>query len=266
MKKIYWILSLSSIILFMACNNQETQVENVNTETQEVTDSNMDQALLQDINLSTLEEYRLVFPLVQSDLPYDYDALEPHFDKETMMIHHDKHHAGYTSKLNTALEGQEYQDLPLFEIFQTISMYPEKIRNLGGGYYNHELFWKVLTPEVNCVFEGEVADAINSEFGSFDEFQKLFNEKASSQFGSGWAWLSVDTDGKLFVSNTSNQDNPLMDICDQRGIPVLCLDVWEHSYYLKFQNKRTDYISEFWNIVNWKEVNKRYLEALKGIK
>lgn len=195
------------------------------------------------------------------DLPYDHDALEPHIDKRTMEIHHGKHHQGYTKKVNAALEGHKFADLPIEEVLSRINEVPENIRqnviNNGGGYANHKLFWSVLSPDGGGTPKGELADAINKEFGSFDKFKEEFSSTAAGQFGSGWGWLCVDNSGSLKVISTPNQDSPLMN-----GLtPILGVDVWEHAYYLHYQNRRPDYIAEFWNVVNWDKVSELYKKA-----
>ncbi|GHC10707.1 superoxide dismutase [Cerasicoccus arenae] len=200
-------------------------------------------------------------------LPYAYDALEPHIDAQTMEIHHSKHHAAYVSKLNAALEGSGY-DAPccVAELCAKISDVPEKIRtavrNNGGGHANHSLFWTVIAPNGGGAPTGEVAKAIDSAFGSFDKFKEEFAAAAANRFGSGWAWLGVK-DGKLCVCSTPNQDNPLMKgLVDCVCTPILGLDVWEHAYYLKYQNKRPDYIAAFWSVINWDKVNEYYAKAI----
>jgi len=195
------------------------------------------------------------------DLPYDHDALEPSIDKQTMEIHHGKHHQGYTNKLNAALEGHEFASLPIEEVLKRIDEVPENIRqaviNSGGGYANHNLFWTIMSPNGGGEPKGELADAIKKEFGSFDEFKEIFSSTAASQFGSGWGWLCVDKTGGLKVLSTANQDSPYM-----HGLtPVLGVDVWEHAYYLHYQNRRPDYLSNFWNVVNWDQVEKNYQAA-----
>ena len=195
------------------------------------------------------------------DLPYDHDALEPSIDKQTMEIHHGKHHQGYTNKLNAALEGHEFASLPVEEVLKRIDEVPENIRqgviNNGGGYANHNLFWTIMSPNGGGTPEGELADAIKKEFGSFDEFKETFSSTAASQFGSGWGWLCVDKSGGLKVLSTANQDSPYM-----HGLtPILGVDVWEHAYYLHYQNRRPDYLSNFWNVVNWGQVEKNYHAA-----
>ncbi|GGZ56733.1 superoxide dismutase [Mesonia mobilis] len=196
------------------------------------------------------------------ELPYSYDALEPHFDAATMEIHHSKHHQGYTNKLNAALEEAGLTDKNIEDLFGTTSKLSTGIRNNGGGFYNHSLFWSVLSPNGGGEPKGKVAEAIQETFGSFDAFKDTFNNAAATRFGSGWAWLIVDENKKLKVTSTPNQDNPLMDVATDNGTPILGLDVWEHAYYLNYQNKRPDYIQAFWNIVNWDEVEKRYLAAI----
>ena len=193
-------------------------------------------------------------------LPYATDALEPHIDKATMEIHHGKHHQAYVDNLNKALAGTEGADLAIEDIVKNISKYPVAVRNNGGGHFNHSLFWSILSPNGGNEPTGELAAAINSTFGSFEDFKKKVAEAGATRFGSGWAWLSV-SEGKLQVSSTPNQDNPLMDIAEVKGTPILGLDVWEHAYYLKYQNKRPDYILAFWNAVNWDAVADRFAQA-----
>lgn len=195
------------------------------------------------------------------ELPYAYDALEPHFDARTMEIHHTKHHNGYTTKVNAALEGTEFADKPIEEVLANVDALPadkkQAVINNGGGYANHKLFWTILSPNGGGSPEGELADAINDAFGSFESFKEEFNAAAAGRFGSGWAWLSVDGNGDLKVHSTANQDSPIME-----GLtPILGLDVWEHAYYLKYQNRRPDYISAFWNVVNWDQVAEYYKDA-----
>lgn len=193
-------------------------------------------------------------------LPYSYDALEPYIDKMTMEIHHSKHHNAYVTNLNKALEGTENEGKSLEEMFKTISKLPAAVRNNGGGHWNHSLFWTLMKQNGGGKPTGKISDAINSAFGSFDEFKTKFSTAGATRFGSGWAWLLVQ-DGKLVVSSTPNQDNPLMDVTEVKGTPVLALDVWEHAYYLKYQNKRPDYIENWWNVVNWDKVNELFSKA-----
>lgn len=195
-------------------------------------------------------------------LPYAADALEPHIDKQTMEIHHDKHHQAYTDKLNAAIEGTEMANKSIEEILKNVGG-NTAVRNNGGGYYNHNLFWSILGPNGGGQPSGALAEAINQKFGSFDKFKEEFDNAAATRFGSGWAWLIVTSNGDVAVTSTANQDNPLMDVAEQKGTPVLGLDVWEHAYYLKYQNKRPAYISAFWNVVNWDAVSQRYEQAKK---
>ena len=196
------------------------------------------------------------------ELPYAHNALEPHIDERTMKIHHGKHHQGYTNKLNAALEGHNFADLPIEEVLKKINDVPEEKRqaviNNGGGYANHKLFWTILSPNGGGNPTGELAEAINKEFGSFDAFKEKFSNASAGQFGSGWGWLCVDDSGSLKVISTPNQDSPYMN-----GLtPLMGLDVWEHAYYLNYQNRRPDYIDAFWNLVNWDQVNKNYKKAI----
>lgn len=195
------------------------------------------------------------------ELPYAYDALEPHIDKQTMELHYTKHHKGYYDKFTAAIQGTELESKSLEEIFSNISKAPAAVRNNGGGYFNHSLFWKVLSPKGGGNPTGPIVEAINKQFNSFAEFQRKFDEAAATRFGSGWAWLSVKKDNSLSICSSPNQDNPLMDVHDCQGQPILGLDVWEHAYYLKYQNRRPDYISAFWNLVNWDQVNENYKNA-----
>jgi Fe-Mn family superoxide dismutase len=200
------------------------------------------------------------------DLPYAFDALEPHIDARTMEIHHDKHHAGYTTKLNNAIEGTDLEGKKIEEILAKVSKHSTAVRNNGGGYYNHNLFWTVMSPDGGGAPTNQmnITKAIERDFGSFDKFKQKFSDAAATQFGSGWAWLCVDKKDKLFVCSTPNQDNPLMDVVKEEGTPILGIDVWEHAYYLNYQNRRADYIGAFWNVINWHEVTKRYNEANPG--
>lgn len=201
---------------------------------------------------------------IQQPLPYSYAALEPFIDAMTMEIHYTKHAATYAKNLADACvaEKVDTNQTSVTDILSRISKYSPKIRNNAGGHYNHELFWQIMKPSPSTAPSGTLAVAINKSFGSFTEFQKVFGEAAKTRFGSGWAWLLVNAEGNLAVSSTPNQDNPLMDVAELRGTPLLGLDVWEHAYYLKYQNKRPDYINAWWNIVNWEYVQKRYAEAI----
>lgn len=193
-------------------------------------------------------------------LPYAYNALEPHIDARTMEIHHTKHHNAYVTNLNAAIAGKPEEKLSLEDLCKTISKYAPAVRNNGGGHYNHSLFWTLMKQNGGGEPAGALADAIKTAFGSFNDFKTQFTTAATTRFGSGWAWLCVSA-GKLVVCSTPNQDNPLMDIAEVKGTPIFGLDVWEHAYYLNYQNRRPDYISAFWNVVNWDEVSKRFNEA-----
>ena len=193
-------------------------------------------------------------------LPYAYDALEPYIDARTMEIHHSKHHNGYTTNLNNAIGGTDLEGKSILEILENLDMSNMALRNNGGGFYNHDLFWQVMSPNGGGQPSGELAAAINEEFGSFDGFKEAFSKAAATRFGSGWAWLCVHKGGKVKVCSTANQDNPIMPEIGCGGFPILGLDVWEHAYYLNYQNRRPDYISEFFNVINWDEVSKRYAE------
>jgi Fe-Mn family superoxide dismutase len=194
-------------------------------------------------------------PFTLPDLPYAHDALQPHIDERTMQIHHGKHHQGYTNNLNAAIEGTPMDGLSIESLLQSPAN--GAIRNNGGGFYNHSLFWKCMSPTGGGAPSGGLAGAIDSAFGSFDAFKEKFATAAGSRFGSGWAWLIKTADGSLAVTSTPNQDNPLMDVADEQGTPLLGLDVWEHAYYLNYQNRRPDYVAAWWNVVNWDEVARR---------
>ena len=193
-------------------------------------------------------------------LNYSYDALEPHIDARTMEIHHSKHHNGYTTKLNGAIEGTDLADKSIEEILSNVSNHSSAVRNNGGGFYNHSLFWNIMSPNGGGAPSGELADMINSSFGSFEEFKNQFSNAAATQFGSGWAWLCYNG-GKLEVCSTPNQDNPLMDNVGCGGTPILGIDVWEHAYYLNYQNRRPDYIEAFFNVVDWNKVSENLNNA-----
>ena len=198
----------------------------------------------------------MAFELPQ--LPYAYDALEPHIDKQTMEIHHTKHHQAYTTNLNNAIQGTDLENKSIEEILQSISTAPAAVRNNGGGYYNHNLFWEILAPNGGGEPSGAVGEAITSSFGSYEKFKEEFTKAATTRFGSGWAWLCKMEGGALQICSTANQDNPLMDVSECQGFPILGLDVWEHAYYLKYQNRRPEYIASFFNLINWEEVNRRF--------
>ena len=194
------------------------------------------------------------------ELGYDHTSLEPHIDSKTMQIHYGKHHAGYTNKLNTAITGTDLEEKSILDILKNLDMNNSAVRNNGGGYYNHCLFWEIIGPNCGGSPSGKLADAIEKSFGSFDEFKSDFSAAAGTRFGSGWAWLCADSDGSLEVCSTANQDNPLMPgECGKT--PILCLDVWEHAYYLNYQNRRPDYIEAFFNIIDWEAVAKIYAKV-----
>lgn len=195
------------------------------------------------------------------NLPYAFNALEPHIDARTMEIHHGKHHQAYVTNLNNALAGTEHENASLLDLMKIMSKLPMAVRNNGGGHYNHTFFWEIIGPNAGGNPTGAIADAIQVQFGSFESFKEEFAKAATTRFGSGWAWLCVKADGKLCICSTPNQDNPLMDLAECPGTPVLGLDVWEHAYYLNYQNRRPDYIAAFWNIVNWNKVNEIFAKS-----
>ncbi len=190
-------------------------------------------------------------------LPYPYEALEPHIDKLTMQIHHDKHHQAYVDNLNKAITGTDNENKTIEELVKNAGNISPAVRNNGGGHWNHSFFWECLAPNAGGMPEGMLADSINEAFGSFDSFKEKFNAAGTTRFGSGWAWLGSQ-DGKLVICSTPNQDNPLMDVAECKCTPILGCDVWEHSYYLKYQNRRPEYLNAFWNVVNWKKVAENF--------
>ncbi|MBK6273221.1 MAG: superoxide dismutase [Chitinophagales bacterium] len=202
----------------------------------------------------------MAFELPQ--LPYAHDALEPHFDTLTMQIHHGKHHNAYVTNLNAALAGTENEGKSLIELLATISTLSPAVRNNGGGHFNHSLFWQILSPNGGGEPTGKIGEAIIATFGSYDKFKEEFTKAATTRFGSGWAWLCVKPDKTICICSSPNQDNPLMDLSECPGTPILGLDVWEHAYYLHYQNRRPDYIAAFYNLINWTEVNRMYEAAL----
>ena len=196
-------------------------------------------------------------------LPYSFDALEPFIDKLTLEIHYGKHHKAYYDNFITSTKGTEIESMDIKDIFRNISKFPMAVRNNGGGYFNHTFYWEGMKAHGGGKPSGKLSEEIIKTFKSFDEFKKQFSDAGKTRFGSGWAWLSIDDKGKLFISSTPNQDNPLMDLAETKGTPLLTMDVWEHAYYLKYQNKRPDYIDAFWNVVNWEEVTRRYEDTMK---
>ncbi len=200
----------------------------------------------------------------QPELDYAFNALEPHVDALTMEVHYGKHHAGYTRKFNAALEHADFHSTDIYKLFESVTSHGSGIRNNGGGYFNHNLYWKFMSPQGGGEPTGKLAEAINADFGSFSQFKELFSSTAASHFGSGWGWLLLDADGKLQVTSLPNQDNPLMDVAPVQGKPLLNIDVWEHAYYLNYQNMRKSYVEAYWNIVDWKFVQALYAEATAG--
>jgi Fe-Mn family superoxide dismutase len=198
---------------------------------------------------------------VLDPLPYPSDSLEPHIDKQTMEIHHDKHHNAYVTNLNNAISGTDMDSKSIEDLLKSVSQAPVAVRNNGGGHYNHTLFWNTLSGNGGGQPTGELAEAIDKKFGSFDAFKEEFTKAATTRFGSGWAWLIVNKEGELAVTSTPNQDNPLMDVAEVKGFPIIGLDVWEHAYYLKYQNKRPDYIAAYFSVVDWNAANARYQEG-----
>jgi superoxide dismutase, Fe-Mn family len=212
--------------------------------------------------IEILPEFSLKGKYELPSLQYSYDSLEPYVDAKTMEIHHTKHHQAYVDNLNKALEGHDLAEYPLLKLFTEISKLPAAVRNNGGGHYNHSLFWNIMKKS-DSLPSSSLKASIDKDLGGSDRFFEQFTQAALTRFGSGWAWLSVDENGKLFVSSTPNQDNPLMDVAEKRGYPVLGIDVWEHAYYLHYQNRRPDYVKAFLNVINWEEVSKRFEAIVK---
>lgn len=198
---------------------------------------------------------------VLDPLPYPSDSLEPNIDKQTMEIHHDKHHNAYVTNLNNAIAGTEMENKSIEELLAMVSQAPIAVRNNGGGHYNHTLFWNTISGSGGGQPTGELAEAINKKFGSYDGFKEEFTKAATTRFGSGWAWLIVNSEGELAITSTPNQDNPLMDLAEVKGFPIIGLDVWEHAYYLKYQNRRPEYISAYFNVIDWAAAEKRYQQG-----
>jgi Fe-Mn family superoxide dismutase len=217
-------------------------------------------ACSQDIFYCKNSKSEIVMAFTLPQLPYAPEALEPHIDAQTMQIHHGKHHQAYVDNLNKAIAGTEHENKSLEELVASAGSISPAVRNNGGGHWNHSFFWEILGPNAGGQPEGALADAINSTFGSLDGLKEKVNAAGATRFGSGWAWLIVK-DGKLEVTSTPNQDNPLMDVAETKGTPILGIDVWEHAYYLKYQNKRPDYLAAIWNVINWKKVSEHYEKA-----
>ncbi|RZK09831.1 MAG: superoxide dismutase [Flavobacterium sp.] len=248
-KTVYFISSLVLAISLQSCNDKKLQEVEVPLPEKEVTNAQMG-------NPADVMADEGTFKMIP--LPYAYDALAPYIDAKTMEIHFSKHHLGYTNNLNKAIAGTALEKLTIEEILTKLDLENKAVRNNAGGYYNHNFFWTVMGPNGGGEPTGALAEAIKKDFGSFADFKTQFSDVATKQFGSGWAWLLVDKAGKLSVASTSNQDNPLMPNIGVTGTPVLALDVWEHAYYLNYQNKRADYIDAFFNVINWKEVAKKF--------
>jgi len=251
MKQIKTLIALIVIAAFISCNNNQ-QTENTNTDSLQVTS----EPKVEMGNPNDVKADSGTFQMIP--LPYAYNALEPYIDAQTMEIHFSKHHLAYTNNLNKAIAGTEMAKMTIEEIFAKLDPENKPVRNNAGGYYNHNFFWEIMGPNKGGEPNGTLAEAIVKDFGSFNEFKTKFSEAATKQFGSGWAWLVVDKKGKLSVISTANQDNPLMTKLGIAGTPVLCIDVWEHAYYLKYQNKRKDYIDAFFNVINWDKVTEKY--------
>ncbi len=249
LKQLLRLTSVVILLLFFTLLNNQKAFSQINNQ-QKITTMNILSNKVQNLQFY--------------ELPYAYDALEPHIDKMTMEIHYSKHHKAYYDNLMLAIkDNKNAAEMSLYDLMKNISSMPMVIRNNGGGYFNHHLFWNIMSPKPQNSPSGKLAEAINRDFGSFDVFKTQFETAAKTRFGSGWAWISVDKNGKLFVSSTPNQDNPFMDVADKQGFPIIGLDVWEHAYYLKFQNKRPDYVSTFWNVLDWKKVEELYAEGLQ---
>lgn len=252
MKKLF-LLSLSVVI--MSCNNSSKLEEVVEIPAPESTEAMAEIGNPEDVQVDEGGAFKML------GLPYAYNALEPHIDARTMEIHYSRHHLAYANNLNKAVEGTEFASYPIEELLKKLDSENKALRNNGGGYYNHNLFWEILSAEKSSPSE-ELANAINRDFGSFDNFKSQISDAAMKQFGSGWAWLVAGKDGKLSVISTANQDNPLMAKLGYSGTPVLGIDVWEHAYYLNYQNKRKDYLDAVFNIINWDKVSKKYAAAI----
>ncbi|MFW5978895.1 MAG: superoxide dismutase [Bacteroidia bacterium] len=255
--KLFWIQNFSFIVLsaiFLSSYNTVASDNNSEGDKDKITAA-----------AAKMSEGQWKYPFQLPDLPYKYDAFSDVIDGQTMRIHHTKHHQGYTNGANKALEGESYNSKELVKLFGDMEKYPTSLRNSGGGFYNHTLFWTFLTPEKKAMNE-ELKDAIEENFSSVDNFKQKFEESAKGIFGSGWAWLIITAEGDLKITTTANQDNPLMSHHKTRGIPLLNLDVWEHAYYLKYQNERAKYVSGIWEIINWENVYDRYRQAKKLIK
>lgn len=253
MKKIG--LSIVSVVLLISCNNNKKLEEVVEVPLPEKEEVVTEMGNPADVKVDEGGAFEMIA------LPYAYNALEPHIDAKTMEIHFSKHHLGYANKLNSAIAGTEMANMSIEDILKKLDPENKAVRNNGGGYYNHNFFWEIMAPNKGGEPTGTLAEAITKDFGSFADFKTQFTEAATKQFGSGWAWLIVDKTGKLVITTTANQDNPLMTKLGNSGTPVLAVDVWEHAYYLKHQNKRKDYVEGFFNVINWDKVTEKYTAA-----
>ncbi|MCB0442679.1 MAG: superoxide dismutase [Flavobacterium sp.] len=253
MKKIS--LSIVSVVLLISCNNNKKLEEVVEVPLPEKEEVVTEMGNPADVKVDEGGAFEMIA------LPYAYNALEPHIDAKTMEIHFSKHHLGYANKLNSAIAGTEMANMSIEDILKKLDPENKAVRNNGGGYYNHNFFWEIMAPNKGGEPTGTLAEAITKDFGSFADFKTQFTEAATKQFGSGWAWLIVDKTGKLVITTTANQDNPLMTKLGNSGTPVLAVDVWEHAYYLKHQNKRKDYVEGFFNVINWDKVTEKYTAA-----
>lgn len=249
-RELIYVIALSMILPIAGCAGGGEKGESSNESSIKLEISKGD------IEMKTLNKFE--FP----QLPYAYDALEPYIDKLTMEIHYTKHHRAYFDNFVAAIKGTELEEMTMEEIFANMSKYSAAVRNNGGGFYNHALFWDNMKVNGGAP-SAKLAAAIEKKFGSMEELKKQFSDAGKTRFGSGWAWLSVDANGELFVSSTPNQDNPLMDVADKKGDPILGMDVWEHAYYLKYQNRRPDYVEAFWSVINWDVVSERYDALVK---
>jgi len=257
MKYVLISLLASAAIIFGSCSGSHEHYDHAH-----VADSIVKKEVFK-FDISKLPEGSFSYPYELQELGYTFSDLEPVMDSVTVRVHYSKHHQGYVNKTNNAIAGTEFEGEKLLDIFQNITQYPTAVRNSGGGHFNHTLFWDILTPGGDSVPSGNLAAEIEKSFGSYEGFQDEFNTAAKGVFGSGWAWLAVDKDGKLFITYSKEQNNPLMEDAEKRGIPILGIDVWEHAYYLQYKNKRGDYVATFWKLINWNKVTERYENAVK---
>jgi len=257
MKKIKFYVAIITAALFCMQYTSVVNAQDPAKNQVKTNQTNNDQKIQETMKPASKLEFKA--------LPYSYDALEPSIDKQTVEIHYSKHHKAYYDNFMIAVKGTDMESMDLMDIIKNISKYPMAVRNNGGGYFNHTFYWESMKPDGGGLPTGKLSEAITKSFSSFDEFKKQFSDAGKTRFGSGWAWLCINPEGTLFICSTPNQDNPLMDLAEKKGIPLLTMDVWEHAYYLKYQNKRADYIDAFWNVVNWEEVARRYETALNSL-